>query len=130
MELTFTKLDVFAARNRGVKLVDIIKRRHANEIWFVPFKPLDFVNTPDWRTYRREPHIVIPVFPYLTQTSLSDALGFAFQLGVRAMHDLGSRPARRLHLVIGEQIEQVPDTNNVPVWRLHLGFGVVLSEGS
>lgn len=130
MELTFSKLDVFAARSRGVKLADVIKRGHANELWFVPFKPLDFANAPDWRTYRREPHIVIPVFPYLTNTNISDALGFAFQLGVRALHDLGARPVRRLHLVIGEQVEQVLDTNNVPVWRLQLGFGVVLKEGN
>ncbi len=129
MELTYNKINLGAHESQGQKPGDLITRGHANEVWFVPFSPLDFQNPPDWRHYRRERHVYIPVFPYLVPNNPADALGFAFQLGVRAIHDLGGKPARRLHLAIGEPVNQVFDeTLQDTVWQFYMGFGVVLER--
>ena len=127
MELTTTKLDIPSLQARGFKeFGDLITRGHANEIWMVPFKALDFQNTPDWRHFKKEPHIHIPVFSYLTDKTPTDAIGFAFQLGVRALHDLGGQPVRRLHLVMGEPVNEVIYQDQ-PALQVYMGFGVVLA---
>lgn len=127
MELSYNKVNLAAHQARGITPHDMITRGHANEIWMVPFKPIDFAHTPDWRHYRRDQHVVIPMFPYLVSCDPVDALGFAFQMGVRAMHDLGGKPVRRLHLSLGAPMHQVLDEFTQQVqWSFYLGIGVVL----
>ena len=127
MELTYTRLDMAATTAQGHKDPgDVITRGHANELWLVPFRPLDFKTQPDWRQYKKDQHIYVPVFPYLTPSNPADALGFAFQLGVRALHDLGGKPVRRLHLVIGEPVNQIQDAQGSVAWQFYMGLGVVL----
>lgn len=127
MELSVGKIDIQACEDRGQSPADIIQRGHPNEVWYVPFRPLDFKTTPDWRFYRREQHVVVPLFAYRTSSDPVDAIGFAFQLGVRAIHDLGGRPVRRLHLAVGTPAHQLFDELTGTVcWSFFLGFGVVL----
>lgn len=127
MELTYNRINLAAAENAGVEPADLIRRGHPNEVWMVPFSPLDFQSTPDWRYYKKGDRVHIPVFPYLVPSEPVDALGFAFQLGVRALHDLGGQPVRRLHLALGEPANQVHDEESGKLlWQFYLGFGVVL----
>ena len=125
MQLTFNRVVTPAAAGGSVS--DLITRGHANEIWHVPFSPLVFTAKADWRHYKREAHVVIPLFPYLVPSQPVDALGFAFQLGVLAIQQLGGRTVRRLHLSLGNPINQVVvgEAEN-PMWAFHLGIGVVL----
>lgn len=126
MELTCTRVNVAAMRERGHSPGDVLRRGHPNEVWYVPFQPVDFQAAPDWRYYKRESSIYIPMFAYRTAADPVDVIGFAFQLGVRAMHDLG-RPAKRLHLSLGAPAEQVYDEQSGNTEYLFvLGFGVVL----
>lgn len=126
MELTFNRVDIQAAEARNIKPSDLITRGHANEVWMVPFSPVTFTDVADWRHYKREHHVVIPMFPYLVPASPTDALGYAFQLGVNAMHQLGGRPVRRLHLSLGEPINQVVNEHDgTVVWSFHMGIGIV-----
>jgi hypothetical protein len=127
MELTYSKLDVTTSEAQGHKnLGDIIKRGHANEQWMVPFKAIDFQTPPDWRVFRKENDIYIPVFSYLAPNDSVDALGYAFQLGVRSLHDLGGRPVRRLHVTLGNQLTQVQDQEQNLFFQFYMGLGVVL----
>lgn len=127
MEMSYHKIDLAACEARQQKPVDIIQRGHANEIWHVPFSPVDFVNEADWRFYRREDNVVIPLFPYLTPNDPVDAFGFACQLGIRIIHELGGRQVRRLHLSLGMPAQQVYDQHTGQThWSFMLGVGVVL----
>lgn len=127
MELTYSKLDLATSVARGHKeLGDVIKRGHPSEHWMVPFKSVDFKNPPDWRVFKKEQDIYIPAFSYLTPNDSVDALGFAFQLGVRSLHDLGGKPVRRLHLTLGNQVTQVQDSAGNVFLQLYMGFGIVL----
>lgn len=127
MELTYHKVNIAACQNRQQALVDIVSRNHPGDVWFVPFAPLDFVNTPTWRHFRRDASVAIPLYPYIVPNEPGDALGYAFQLGVRAMHDLGGRKIKRLHLSLGEPVGQFFDESAGQTrWSFHLGFGVVL----
>ena len=92
-------------------------------------KPLDFKTDPDWRLFKKDQAIYIPVFPYVVPSDPTDALGFAFQLGVRAIHDLGGTPVRRLHLAIGTPVNQITDpATGTVAWQFYLGFGVVVQQ--
>ena len=130
MELTFARLDVavIEARHQQKNFGDVITRDKPADVWYVPFQPLNFKDDPDWRIYRKESNIFVPAFPYLVPNRPTDALGFAFQLGVRAIHDLGGKPVRRLHLIVGDPVHQIQDPNNPGgvQWRFYMGFGVVL----
>lgn len=127
MQLTYHRIDVEQTRAQGRPLGDIVERGSPGEIWQVPFSPLDLQSEPKWRHYRRERSVYIPMFPYLVSPNPADALGFAFQLGVRAIHDLGGQPAKRLHLAIGDPVQQVRDDNTGEVfWSFNFGFGIVL----
>ena len=128
MELTFNRIDLAAVEAAGSKPADLVLRGHPSEVWYTPWSPLDFQNPPDWRYTKKGDFVHIPLFPYLVNTSPTDAIGYAFQLGVRAMHDLGGKPVRRLHLVLGEPAHQVHDELSGELrWQFFLGFGVVLS---
>lgn len=128
MELTFNKVNLAAEAARGQSPADMI-RRATNETWYVPFSPLRFDQQADWRFYKRNDHVVIPLLPYLVPSSPTDAFGFLFQLGVNAMHQLGGQRIKRLHLSLGEPVNQVYDeTSGQAVWSFQLGLGVVLEQ--
>jgi|GEM_PF-7073479 len=127
MELTYNKINIEAADSRNQPPADIIKRTHPAEVWHVPFKPFNFVDSPDWRHVKRDNNVYIPLFPYLVPSDPADALGFAFQLGVHAIHDLSGAQVQRLHLSIGDPVNQVHDqTSGQIVWQFYLGLGVIL----
>ncbi len=126
MEMTYHRVNLAGCATQGYKPSDLIERGHANEVWYVPFSPLDFGNPVDWRFYKREQHVVIPMFPFLVPSDPVDALGYAFQLGVNAIHQLGGKPVRRLHLSLGDPVNQVfDDAAGQAKWSFYLGFGVV-----
>ena len=128
MELSYSKINLAAAEDRQQPPGDVVKRSHPAEIWHVPFSPLNLVDPPDWRHVKRDNNVYIPLFPYLVSNDPANALGFAFQLGVRAIHDLGGQPVQRLHLAIGDPVNQVHDqASGELVWQFYLGFGVVLA---
>lgn len=126
MELTFNRVNLSAEQARGNKPVDMIPRQHAAEVWYVPFAPIRFDGVSDWRFYRRSDNVIIPLFPYRVPASPTDAFGFLFQLGVAALHQLGGKSVKRLHLSLGEPAEQMYDeTTGQTVWMFQLGVGVL-----
>lgn len=126
MELTYNKVNLAAEAARGQSPADMI-RRGTTETWYVPFSPLSFTEAADWRFYKRNDHVVIPLLPYLVPANPADAFGFLFQLGVNAAQQLGGKPVKRLHLSIGEPVNQVHDeASGQTVWSFQLGIGVLL----
>lgn len=129
MELTVSRIDVAAclARPQGGKLIhDVVTRDHPSERWYVPFSPLSFDRVSDWRFYEQGHQIVIPLYPYRTADNPMDAIGFAFQMGVNALHQLGGKPVKRLHLALGEPLQQVQDSvTGTSQLLLYFGIGVV-----
>ncbi len=122
MQFTFNRVDLTAS---GENPTDRVMRSNVSEVWYVPFTPLVFDKTAEWRHYKREQLVLIPLFAYLAPDRPVDAMGFAFQLGVNAVAQLGQRKIKRLHLSLGEPISQVTDASNQPAWSFWLGVGAV-----
>lgn len=126
MELTHHSIDLQAERNLGrTEFFDVIPRNE-RETWVVPFGPISVDQPVDWRYYKREKHVVIPLVPYLMPPDPALALGFMLQLGLRCAYDFG-RPVKRMHLATGHPVNQVADQASGEVyWQYHAGLAVVL----
>lgn len=130
MELSHHRIDLARHEADERPLGDVITRDHASHNWIVPFSPVVFEALPDFRHYRREQQIYIPLFPYVVPNEPADALGFAFQLGAAAiaMRPDTTKNVQRLHLSIAHPVHQVEDeATQKLMWQFHLGFALLLS---
>ena len=127
MQLTYNRVNQTAETARGNnKPTDVIPRGAPGTTWLVPFSPVWTDKPADWRFYQHGDQIVIPLFPYLVPNNPTDALGFAFQLGVIAIQQLGNKPVKRLHLSLGDPVNQIFDPNTQQtVLSFQLGLGVI-----
>jgi len=121
MIFTHTHIDV---RHSGKKPHELLNR-DVKEQWYVPFSPLTFDKPADWRFYKQQSQIMIPLHAYRTSDSPVDALGFAIQLGVNVVGQLGQRPIKRLHLSLGAPVMAVTQADGTSAWSFWCGFGVL-----
>ena len=129
MQLSYHKVDLQSHEQKGLTYGDIIQRQRKGEIWAVPFSPIDFSSKTDFRHYRREDSVYIPMFPYVTPSDPADAMGFAFQLGAAAVNMLPhNQGVSRLHLSLGQPLEHITEGNGDTKLRFFLGFAFLLSR--
>jgi len=126
MELTFTRIDV-------PKFLEVDSMPHAfvarkgNETWWVVDKPVRFNEPVSWAVARTEESVYVPAVPMLIREAPHDALGFAMALGAKVL--AGMRPIKRLHLVLGVPVEEIPvDQRDDPAFalRFYVGLAVLL----
>lgn len=126
MEVTHHRIDLTAEQNLGRKEFHDVIARNERETWVVPFGPIQVDAAVDWRYYKREKHVVIPLIPYLVHPDPALAMGFMLQLGVRCAFDFG-RPVKRMHLATGNPVNQIIDQASGDVfWQYYVGLAVIL----
>jgi hypothetical protein len=131
VELSYTRIDIAKHEETRTPMGDFIARGNPSDVWVVPFSPINFTDIPDYRHYKREQAVHVPVFAYLVPDDPVDALGFAFQLGVAAvsMRQQPLVPVQRLHVVIGHPVHQVEDeVTGHRSLQFHLGFALLLAR--
>ena len=113
---------------RGYKNAgDFVVRENNKDIWLVPYSPIFMDKDIDWRHNKKNERIFVPVFSYLTANDPADALGFAAQLAMRAICDVGPNKLSRIHIVIGHPVNQVEDNaTGVTNLQYYFGIGAVL----
>ena len=135
MELSYNRIDLAASETRHFQVhpdkpfmpFDII-RRSTGEEWLVPFSPISFTDPVDWRLYRREDHVMIPLVPYLLPTAPDLALGFMIQLAAGCFASL-ARPVKKIHVATGYPVHDLFDElNSERTWQYYVGFAVVLER--
>jgi hypothetical protein len=67
--------------------------------------PLAGTATAEWLTLCEGATVRIPLLPYLVPRDTAGAMAFSAQLGALVAHHAGS--VRRLHLVIGQQLDDL-----------------------
>lgn len=81
-----------------------------------------------WASAAHDEFIRIPVFKYDIAPQGDIALAFMFKLGLICAGQL-ARPVQHLHIVTGEPVELIVDSENKPiVMRGWLGFAVAFEE--
>jgi len=120
MQLTYHKIDVGAAT---AELYDQVTKAPA-DVWKVAFSPLYMDQQIDWRITVKGELVHIPLFSYLAPDRPTDLIGYAAQLGVRAMHDMLGETVQRLHLSIGEPVNCVTD-NGEESLQFYMGVGIL-----
>jgi hypothetical protein len=90
----------------------------------VPHAPVNLSERIDWRHQKRETHVYIPLFPYLIPAEPDLALGFMLQLGMRAATDLGTGRILRVHLALGNPVNEVAQEGQGPSWQYQVGFAL------
>lgn len=101
---------------------DVVKR-NSGELWLVPHGPITLDGPIDWRHHKREDYVYVPMFPYLLSTEPALALGFMLQLGLRVSFDVG-RPVDRLHLAIGNPVNEVLQEGVGSAWQYQVGLAL------
>jgi len=133
MEITHQILDVAQYEANQWRPATVIDRKPA-ERWLVRDLPLGINDKPtkEWGWVLEGPHVQIPLFPYLSNgNSPAVAIAFACELAFRALSMINtSVDVRRVHIVVGDPVQEVsdiPDTQ-VPLLRFWLGFGFSVRE--
>jgi len=135
MELTHSRIDLAASETRHMQLAPdkpfapfaIIPRQKGEE-WLVPFSPVSFTDPIDWRVYRREDHVMVPLVPYLLPAAPDLALGFMLQLASGCFSSL-ARPVAKLHVSTGYPVNDMFDEDaGERTWQYYAGFAVVLER--
>lgn len=129
MELTHTRVDVertlAACRAQQLSPYVMIPRQ-SGEDWLIIESPITLIGQLAWTFARTEDQIAIPLIGYQLSESPALAMAHVFALGA----SLGMA-IKRLHLVVGEQVEEIPAAERVsPRFgiRYHLGVALILQR--
>lgn len=108
MEITFENLDIGVYEARKVKPASVVERG-PRDLWVIREQPLGTELSPPWLSSLNGEHFQVPLHSYRTNgTEPSNAMAFAFQLGVQAGLEMlvsGYRPTR-MHLVFGSPVQE------------------------
>lgn len=127
MQLTHHSIDLEACWNTRRSPCDMITRDNGEQ-WLVPFAAIQMDKALDWRHFKRNGKVHIPMFPYLLPTAPDLALGYMLQLGLRCAFDFG-RPVQRLHLATGTPVNEILDEySGERCWQYWVGLGLVLEQ--
>lgn len=129
MELTFTRVDVdktLAACEAQNLSPHVVIPRNSGEDWCILESAIGLTRPPKWTFARTESQIAIPLVAYQTQDAPDLALAYLFALGTTLSQEhLGGRSIKRLHLVIGGQVSEIPPEERVdPKYALRYFMGV------
>lgn len=119
VEFSYSLIDVAAMLAQGHRPVDVFAW-DSGPHWRVVPDPLGSVDTssPRLETCHGE-YVRVPLFPHLTVRDPAHALGYAFQLGVRAALLLPD--VRRVRVSLGLPIQEAKDDDGLPVFRMWVG---------
>lgn len=126
MELTHTWVDVdrtLAACKAMQLSPHVVIPRRSGEDWVIVESPITLAGSLKWTFARTEDQISIPLIGYQLDENPAKAMAYLFGLGA----SLGM-PIKRLHLLIGQQVEEIPQHDRVqPRFgiRYHLGVGLI-----
>lgn len=124
MELTFHRIDISDTspqRNPYDRIP-----REAADMWLVAFGPVLGGENADWRYFKRERSIHIPMIPYLMAPDPELAMAFMLQLGLACANDFG-RPLKRMHIAMGHPVNVVEESGE-RFWQCYVGIAVVLQQ--
>ena len=122
MELTTNQIVLPAD---GSQAGDVIRRDGADH-WYVPFKPFQPGQPVDWKVFKRDDNVYIPLVPYLSAPDPAQAMAFMCQLGASIALQLPGRCAR-LHLAFGHEVRNVEQGGQFTL-QTHVGFGFLLER--
>lgn len=132
MELAVTWVDVSAFKGTGIQPAHQIERTVGEpcEYWVLQSSALDA--EPRWGFTGTGLYVRVPIFTYTAPSALAALFATGAQLGVTAV--LGLRRAirqapeiRRLHLIIGNDCEQVPSPDRQSFkFRCHIGIAIAV----
>ncbi len=132
MELSHSRVDIEASRVRHMQVYPDREfqpaatiPREVTEQWLVPFTPISFTEKVDWRIYKRDKKVHIPLVPYLLPAAPDLALGFMLQLAAGCFASL-DRPVQKLHVATGNPVNDLIDEEHGRMWQYYVGFAVVL----
>ena len=126
MDIThqFVGVDDFESRQ---ELPNLIIERGLAEHWLTRAKPIGVADKPstEWSMTDSGGFVRIPLFPYIVNGNHpSTAVAYAMQLALHCLSMVGSDRVKRIHLVIGDPIQQINLPGETePVLRFWLGFG-------
>lgn len=123
MEFTYSRINVVMYDGSKDPPHDVIARS-SGELWMVPHNPVSLTDRIDWRHQKRETHVYIPLHPYLIPAEPDLAMGFMLQLGMRAVADLGMGHIIRIHLALGNPVNEVVQEGVGPAWQYQVGFAL------
>jgi hypothetical protein len=124
MELTHTWVDVdrtLAACHAMQLSPHVVIPRRSGEDWIIIESPILLKGSLKWTFARTEDQISIPLIKYQLDENPAKAMGYLFGLGASL-----SMQIKRLHLVIGAQVEEIPQAERV---RPNFGISYYLGVG-
>jgi len=124
MELTNSYIRVEAFDGSNAPAHEIIKREPGHK-WLVAAEPITHEKPIVWSPVVKEGHVYIPLVPYLMPADPATALAFMLQLGMRVSLDVG-KPISRLHLAIGEPVNEITQAGADSLWQFQVGIGIIV----
>jgi hypothetical protein len=92
--------------------------------WHSAYSPIAMDKPIDWRYCIQGTHVMIPLFPYRLAAVPEAALGYMLQLGLRCGLSIAPEQVQRLHLAIGQPVQQVCDGDET-YWQFWAGVGLL-----
>ena len=126
---THSVVDLAACRANGCPPGDVIPREGVADRWLVAARPIvgpdgnPAAGGPRWTEVATGRHVHVPLIPYRAPRDGALAAAFAAQLGALAVLQTGAYRAVRLHLVVGDAIDDLAPTG-ADAFGLHLGFAL------
>ena len=125
MELTHNRIDLAACEAAGHKPYDVISRK-AGETWLVSNDAIKMDAPIRWTRYGKDEQLLVPLVPYIVRPEPDLAMGYLFQLGIRAAHDLQQR-VQRVHIASGYPVNDIAHVEDFGRgWQYHVGFAILL----
>ncbi len=129
MEISYHRVDIprtQAAQPAGQRFApELVIPRKAAEIWLISIEPIRMESQVILAIQQQESFVRIPLIPYLLHKESDLALAYPLALGIKCAGQI-QVPVRRLHIVTGVPVEEVPESPADCGLRYWLGFGFVV----